>query len=579
MSEHVMEIKTLPAVRRRESPAGLSVRFVKYLYTHNPFYVISAVMVLYGVHRAFGGQEMLEHRWLLLQVLGGYTLAMAAAAVLVVRLGQVWDDARMMLLLLVLLFGAISMSFDLVSLQDPRAGRELLACGFLFSILVTEGTLRALRMRLSWLLRIPFYLQLALLFGYPMWLADLSFRGEAASMSRFVMLFPVAAGLCLLSLWPAAYRDARDARPTGTPWPRPWYPWTMFFFVGVGFALRSYSLTVTFEDTGGLASGFQGYFLIPLLLAACVLFYEMAVQHEWPVIRGLTLFAPVALLALAFPQGPRNVAQARFLAIMAQYELSPATLLLAAAALFYAWIWWRGEAAAERGLVFSLLALSFLRPSFGTAALAATPLAAPLLLLLGVELVYGLRRGSTWRILAVLAVGAIGSVERLQETFWADYRGLVPAALYLYATLLAGLLFDDGLARSIRRHAARIIPLAVVGMALALPWLFQENVFVVSSLTTLGVVVALLYWYSELRLRDLANLLAAVSGAILAWAEWSLLGWTASFDKGEGWIAAGGGSLLIGLCISLAKGGGTSRTLVLLNRLNRRVHGRRARRW
>ena len=64
------------------------------LYTQNPFYLISALLVLYGIYVALGPESGMDGGWLLLGLLGGYTLALTLAGLVIVRFGQVWDDAR-----------------------------------------------------------------------------------------------------------------------------------------------------------------------------------------------------------------------------------------------------------------------------------------------------------------------------------------------------------------------------------------------------------------------------------------------------------------------------------------------------
>ena len=130
---------------------------------HNPFYVISAALVLYGIHRSFQGAPEVAESWTLMKLLGGYSLLLAISGALIVRLGQVWEDARTVLLLIVLIFVAMSSSFDEICLLDPALGARFLGAGLLFCIALTEVVLRLLRIRLSGWYRIPFYAQLILL--------------------------------------------------------------------------------------------------------------------------------------------------------------------------------------------------------------------------------------------------------------------------------------------------------------------------------------------------------------------------------------------------------------------------------
>ena len=85
---------------------------LKWLYVHNPFYLISVCTLLYGVHVSFTESAGIADGSLLLKILGAYTLLLVVTGVLIVRFGKVWDDARTILLIAVLLFVSISSSFD-----------------------------------------------------------------------------------------------------------------------------------------------------------------------------------------------------------------------------------------------------------------------------------------------------------------------------------------------------------------------------------------------------------------------------------------------------------------------------------
>ena len=90
---------------------------VSLIYTQNPFYLISACLFVYGLKLLFrsGDSAMLFQRgavaymepWGLMSSFAAVTVLMAVTAILVVRLGKVWEDARSLVLivLLMLLFG------------------------------------------------------------------------------------------------------------------------------------------------------------------------------------------------------------------------------------------------------------------------------------------------------------------------------------------------------------------------------------------------------------------------------------------------------------------------------------------
>ena len=140
--------------------SGLAIRGM--LYTHNPFYLLSALLVLIGLHKALAGDSSLAGGWLLMGTLCGYTLLLVVAGYVIVRFGQVWEDARMILLVIVLLFLALSVSFDRITLVRPLNGAGFLLGGWCFAVLVSEAVFRSLGIRLAASYRVPYYLVLAL---------------------------------------------------------------------------------------------------------------------------------------------------------------------------------------------------------------------------------------------------------------------------------------------------------------------------------------------------------------------------------------------------------------------------------
>ena len=67
--------------------------WARHFCPHNPFYLISAMLALFGIHVAFAGEAGLAAASMRMQLLCGYTLLLAVASWLVLRLGKVWEDA------------------------------------------------------------------------------------------------------------------------------------------------------------------------------------------------------------------------------------------------------------------------------------------------------------------------------------------------------------------------------------------------------------------------------------------------------------------------------------------------------
>ena len=120
--------------------------WVRRIYTHNPFYVISAVFVLYGLFISFDRSGETFQTNALVVGLIAYTLLLAGSAWFLIRFGNLWEDVRTLLLLVVLMLLAISICFDetlAASAENPELGiPPIFYCGLAFAIVVTERSAR-----------------------------------------------------------------------------------------------------------------------------------------------------------------------------------------------------------------------------------------------------------------------------------------------------------------------------------------------------------------------------------------------------------------------------------------------------
>jgi hypothetical protein len=89
---------------------------VRFVYSSNPFYILSADLVFVGLRISFGTGGPASRTWAHLLGLGGYTLLMATTACVLIRLGKLWDDLRSLVLLIVMMLLAMA----LVSLVAVR---------------------------------------------------------------------------------------------------------------------------------------------------------------------------------------------------------------------------------------------------------------------------------------------------------------------------------------------------------------------------------------------------------------------------------------------------------------------------
>src|SRR5690606_19633062 len=89
MSTEAPRLSDPPLPRARTiGPRGLMRR----VYTSNPFYVISALLVFLGLRASFDARGPAVEAGALMLGLAAYTLLLAGTAVFLVRRGKVWDD-------------------------------------------------------------------------------------------------------------------------------------------------------------------------------------------------------------------------------------------------------------------------------------------------------------------------------------------------------------------------------------------------------------------------------------------------------------------------------------------------------
>ncbi len=234
------------------TPGGCSLEpargLIRFVCSHNPFYVISAWFVFSGLRVSFdtGGDSF--ETWALVGGLAGYALLLAGAACLLIRLGKVWEDVRSLIVLILLMFLAISVSLDGAIAHRPEQGRLWLIGAFALAAAVSESSLRGLRVRLPLGYRAPYYLILSLFFLYPVALSPLVLTPGSLALQWGLFGFSAAAGIAFLTLLPAVRRGTDYVRNNGTPWSWPWFPWTVFAVLGFAVCLRAYYLCESFDN-------------------------------------------------------------------------------------------------------------------------------------------------------------------------------------------------------------------------------------------------------------------------------------------------------------------------------------------
>ena len=530
----------------------------EYVFTHNPFYVISAVFTLYGLHLSFGNNIDPTQGWLQLQIFVGYILLLASTGVLVVRWGEVWEDARTLFLLVLLLLVALSVSFDRVCLDNEILGLQFLTICFVFSILLCECLLRYLGIYLPWIYRGVLYLQFALLFFYPPWLGHLSLIDRLDTLAWYTMGFPTIVAVTVLMLLPAARKRSCGLENNGTPWRWPWYPWTIFVVLGIGITIRILTITFSFDPTkGGFTTGFQAYFLIPLVLSIILITAENCIgrRNHKPWIRFIVL--PLFLFGWSLPGSPDTVAQARYLSVLQDSIGSPIQITAVLLIAYFVYLLFKRLQSAEWGILISLGVLSItdhntldlhtLAPPKATTATVA------FILLLG----SALARQSTLRLCIFISSCVLASTYSLWDTNFANDQGYFPLHLTMILLATAGFIFDDQLGRFLRRYTSTVLLLIAIFSLLAYRFIFPAIAPPWHALSTLcfAVIIAI-YWRRERLFKQLIYLITCLLIPVGHLADYYVNNILDLFVlQGKKWIAWGALSFIAGLMVSFLKGG------------------------
>ena len=543
----------------------------RFIWTHNPFYLISACLVFYGLYVAFNGSSVAENKWWLLGLMTGYTALMAATAFAIVRFGKVWDDARSILLILVLLFVGTSISLDEIGIKNVSAGIPLILTGLGCALAISHALIHGLRIKLPALYRLPYYLILSVLFLHPLGIMLIQEYGDAANKDTLAwgtLAFPLAQGLVFLALLPAIRKGARYVADNGTPWRWPGFPLMVFGLLAVCICIRQYALGLSFMPADGMNMPFGLYCLVPFLLCLAVLLLEFSLVTGRTGARWAALFLPMTAVFVAFSPDSPNSTYAGILGSLTQAIGSPVFIAALGAMAFYIYAWFRNVRQAEPWLLVIMAIISFVGPktvSFGTlVGLQAVPL-------LGIGVLAAWRafrsRASLYALVSLCSV--VGAFTLLfKDTAFTTAHGAIPVHMILFGIL--------GIALFIRDRFTRALIDLAMGVIAALHFLvvFRHGALAPSAPDWLvvlyaGVMTAVPFGYWRLTQRKSCLVIGIINAC---WSALGLLIGSYSTVRNrklpKGTIALFWGSLsfIAALAISLAKGG-------IIRTFSRRSHG------
>ncbi|MDB5343998.1 MAG: hypothetical protein JWP89_2375 [Schlesneria sp.] len=529
-------------------------RLRRLICSQNPFYLLSVCFVLHASAQWFhsdSGESFSP--WPLLGLTVGYIALLAVTGFVIVRFGKVWDDARSILLLILLLFVEMSLIFDETLVREPDTGRRLLIAGLIFSMVLSEILLLGLKIRLPWLFRVPYHLLLGLLFLYPLLLAGKNTL-QMQTVSWLILAFPTVAGGILLTLLPAIRRGPKYTQDNGTPWRWPWYPWSLFVFLAFCIAFRTYAISLSFDPVFGesltaalsFESTFGLYFLIPLVFAVGLLLMEAGLVSKHDGAIRLALWVPMICLVMALPPASASGTYQAFALRVTEQVGSPIWLTLLLSAAFYGYAMVRRVVTANVLMAWSLIAASRISPQMLNVTLSTQPIIWPLVLLAVIEFARGIQRGNSREVFVSLMIVIAALQPWLQPMGQTNTRSLlIVGGLVTIALLGTGAAFRDDFAWLLRIVGGPLLLLVTMaGAVLSHGAGSLSAIWYTVAVVAITTVIAFAYGAAvQMRLYQLCGWTSGLLGTLVIIVEAvSLLlhesGWrgATSFSVGIGWF-------------------------------------------
>jgi hypothetical protein len=410
----------------------------RYLYTSNPFYLVSAGLVLTGLGQGFRAESDAYDPWLLGGALLAYTVLMTIASLAVIRGGKVWDDGRTMVLIVAFLLCIQPIALDRILLNESfrgvDTGRWLMLGGFAIAVVLSETLLIGLQLHLGAAFRVPYYLFMGLFFLYPIFVQN-TLEDSGPMPARWaIYAFPSLAALVTLTLLPLAWQADRSIARTRSPWPWPYIPWSVFVFLGVGVIIRTSMLAIAFDPAKEEGTAFALYWLVPFAFAVLLVVLEAGRAARSHLAMELATIAACVVPALACEYHPwMSSVSTGFSRASADVLGPPPLLALTGLALFLFIAWRRGVRWAEGAMIVALLVLTVAGRWTTVEISWVAPRAWPLATVALMQLLAG--RWTSWRALMAGLAGTAAVLVSLPANF------LGPVPLQAAAGINACLLF------------------------------------------------------------------------------------------------------------------------------------------
>ena len=527
--------------------------------TNNPFYLISAACFIHSLSYAVGGAAGGLQAGPRTALICGYLALTVATSLVLVCRWRLWDDARSLLLIVLLLFVELGVGIDVVLVRSLTRG-IVAALGVLLTVcVVSELLFRGLRLPFPAIYRVPYYILWGLIACYPVICAVVQDAGTERAVRWTIAAFLPICSLVLLTLLPAARQGMRGLRTDATPWPWPYYPWSAFVFVLFALIVRQHGLCVSFDSVDsvhrdeayGLVSIFGLWMLAPLLFAVALLIQARATASKWKTGDLWAGFLPFFAIVLAFPGSGGTSIYREFVADLIETLGSPAWLAAVGCVIFQAFAWKRSNYYGPVLQALSLLSASLIDRDSLTWDIAAEPSPLWMSALTLFSAVIGVRRKSP---LWLTQSGLAGLVTMLSLDWWNWYD---PASVRVVAHL--AILFTLFLRLSLAGRADRQLEAAAcLGIATLSIDAVTADFTLLQTLTCL-MYLATIACGSGLFTRDVPLLIVAAIDAAYVLSRGSYSGYQ-HLDRelewrGLHWLTAALLAFLIGVGVSLYRSG------------------------
>jgi prepilin-type processing-associated H-X9-DG protein len=482
------KIDRLGAVNKPVTFSG----FMKFIYKSNPFYLISACLFLYAMTIFFNTGNIWIENSVPMSLIAAYSALLTGTAILIVRAGKVWDDAKSLLFITLFMFIFLSVGMDYIILENINSAQLMMGCWFVFCVLLSESMRWGLKIKMPRLPLFTYYALLALFFFYPQILGLLliEYKKNTAPVIRGIMIFEIIASLIFLCLIPAVRKGAEYFKNNGTPWKWPYFPWSFFGALAFAVCCRVYLMSISFIPGKGvgpftrLETGFDLYMIIPILMAFAVLFTEHAKASKnfraQKIVLGIPLLFYMTLLSGVLS---RSRLYYDSLTALTGQDASPYPVIAVASILFCAYAWIRKIKYADIVFIVSLTIPFMLDLKTGYMTSIGVPYSLPLFIFTIFFLVKAaFHKTSVWAFLSVLFF-MLSACVQFRNTWFDSHLYAIPLHISYAAFFAIGLFYKDAFARWLRE-----------GLALPLPIVFFIVLYLGGKLTA-GIPAFIIWTY------------------------------------------------------------------------------------